>query len=103
MVVGQTSANNSTLPRYSKSIRHSAIIQGQIVAQYLIFDSVFDLIFDSRSSNSTTIHQIYESASTQLRSRTFSIRLDDESRVGTPKFVVGQWFPTTATGTTNAP
>ena len=49
-----------------------------------IFDSVFDSIFDSRSSNSTTIHQIYYSASTQLRPRTLSICLDDESRVGTP-------------------
>ena len=59
----KTSENTSTPPCYSKNIR---------------------LIFDMRSSNLTTIHQIYYSASTWLRSRTFSIRLDDESRVGTP-------------------
>ena len=50
-----------------------------------IFDSVFDLIFDSRSSNSTSIHQFYNSASTQLRSPTFNICLDDESRAR-PRF-----------------
>ena len=33
---------------------------------------------------STMIHQIYYSALTRLRSRTFSIHLDDEFRVGTP-------------------
>ena len=49
-----------------------------------IFDSVFDSIFNSGSSNSTSIHQFYYSASTRLRSPTFNIRLDDESRVGTP-------------------
>ena len=48
----------------------------------LIFDSVFDSIFDSGSSNSTSIHQFYYSASTRLRSSTFTIRLDDESWVG---------------------
>ena len=47
-----------------------------------ILDSVFDSIFDSGSSNSTSIHQFYYSASTQLRSLTFCIRLDDKSRVG---------------------
>ena len=45
---------------------------------------IFDLIFNSRSSNSASIHQFYYLASTWLRSLTFSIRLDDESRVGTP-------------------
>ena len=50
----------------------------------LIFDSVFDSIFNSRSSNLTSIHQFYYLASTRLRSPTFSIRLDDKSRVGTP-------------------
>ena len=49
-----------------------------------IFNSVIDSIFDSGSSNSTPIHQFYYSASTRLRSPTFSIRLDDKSRVGTP-------------------
>ena len=48
-----------------------------------IFDSVFDSIFDSGSSNSNWIHQFYYLASTQLRSPTFSIRLEDESGVGT--------------------
>ena len=42
------------------------------------------MIFDSRSSNSTLIHQLYYSASTWLRSQTFSIPLNNESRVGTP-------------------
>ena len=41
-------------------------------------------IFDSGLSNSTSIHQFYYSALTWLRSPTFSIRLDDESQVGTP-------------------
>ena len=41
-------------------------------------------IFASRSSNSPSIHQFYYSASTRLRSQTFSIRLEDESGVGTP-------------------
>ena len=49
-----------------------------------IFDSVVESIFDSRSSNSTTFHQIYSSALTRLRSQTFSICIDDESWVGTP-------------------
>ena len=31
----QTSANYSTLPRYSKNIWYSAIIGGRIVAQYM--------------------------------------------------------------------
>ena len=34
--------------------------------------------------NSTSIHQFYYSASTRLKSLTFSIRLDDKSRVRTP-------------------
>ena len=37
-----------------------------------------------RLSNSTSIHQFYYSASTWLRSQTFSNGLDDEYRVGTP-------------------
>ena len=45
---------------------------------------MFDSIFDSGSSNSTSIHLFYYLASTQLKSPTFSIRLNDESRVGTP-------------------
>ena len=45
---------------------------------------MFASIFDSRSSNSPSIHQFYYSASTRLKSQTFSIRLNDESRVGTP-------------------
>ena len=41
-------------------------------------------IFDLRSSNSPLIHQFYYSALTQLRSKIFSICLDDKSQVGTP-------------------
>ena len=40
-------------------------------------------ILKNSTYNSTSIHQLYYSASTRLRSQTFSIRLDDESRVGT--------------------
>ena len=39
---------------------------------------IFNSIFDSGSSNLTSIHQFYYSALTQLRSPTFSIRLDDD-------------------------
>ena len=46
--------------------------------------SIFDSIFDLRSSNSTSIHQFQDSALTRLRLQSFSIRLDIESRVGTP-------------------
>ena len=65
----QTSANNSTRLAIRK-----------------IFDilPIFNSVFDFRLSNSTMIHQIYYSASIQLRSRTFSIHLDNESLVGTP-------------------
>ena len=42
------------------------------------------MIFDSRSSNSTLIHQLYYSALTGLKSQTFSIRLNNKSRVRTP-------------------
>ena len=45
---------------------------------------MFDSIFDSGSSNSTSIHLFYYLASTQLISPTFSICLNNESRVGTP-------------------
>ena len=41
-------------------------------------------IFDLGSSNSTWIHQFYYSTSTQLSTPTVSIRLYNESRVGTP-------------------
>ena len=47
-------------------------------------NSIFASVLDSRSSNSTSIHQFYYSASTRLRAQTFTIRLDDESQVGTP-------------------
>ena len=49
-----------------------------------IFASVVDSILDSRSSNSTSIFQFCDSASTRLRFQSFNIRLDDEPRVGTP-------------------
>ena len=47
-------------------------------------NSVFNSIFNSRSSNSTSIHQLYDSALTRLRLQSFGIRLDDEPQVGTP-------------------
>ena len=90
----QTLVNNSTPPCYlkkylifghylwSNSRSNSAPIFDSTSSW--ISNSVLDLIFDLRSSNSTTIHQIYYSALTQLRSRTVSIRLDNESRVRTP-------------------
>ena len=46
--------------------------------------SIFGSIFDSRSSNSTSINQFYDSNSTWLRLQSFGIRLDEEPRVGTP-------------------
>ena len=48
-----------------------------------MFALVLNSIFDSRLSNSTSIHQFCDSASTWLRLRSFGIRLDDESLVGT--------------------
>ena len=47
-------------------------------------NSIFASILDSRSSNSTTILQFSDSASTRLRLQSFDIRLDDEPRVWTP-------------------
>ena len=48
-------------------------------------NSAKNLIFDSTSSNSTSIHQFYYSASTRLRLQSFGIRLNIfESRVRTP-------------------
>ena len=49
-----------------------------------IFASVFDSILDSRSSNSTSIFQFCDSASTRLRLQSFDVCLDDKPRVGTP-------------------
>ena len=49
-------------------------------AKNLIFASILNL----RSSNSTSIHQFYYSASTRLSLQSFGICLDDESRVPTP-------------------
>ena len=54
------------------------------MANYLIFAMILDSIFDSRSSNSTSIHQFYDLASTWLRLQSFGIHLGDEPRVGTP-------------------
>ena len=51
---------------------------------FILKDSANNLIFDSRPSNSTLIHQFYDSASTQLRLQSFSIGLYDEFRVGNP-------------------
>ena len=55
-------------------------------AKNSIFASIFDLILDSRSSNSTSIFQFCDSDSalTRLMLQSFDIRLDDEPQVGTP-------------------
>ena len=45
---------------------------------------ITDIIFDSGSSYSGSIHQINDSTSPQLRTRPCDIWLDDKSRVGTP-------------------
>ena len=52
---------------------------------HLIFNSRLGIQLNIRLglSNSTSIHQFYYSAFTWLRSPTFSIRLNDQSRVGT--------------------
>ena len=52
-------------------------------AKNSIFASVFDSILSSRLSNSTSIFQFCDLASTRLRLQSFDIRLDDEARVGT--------------------
>ena len=49
-------------------------------------NSVFNSVFDSGSSNSGSIHQIYDSTSPRLRTRPCDIRLVDECQVGTPIF-----------------
>ena len=86
-ICGVESNNNSTLmpfiktllPDFSKNstfiLKNSALIS--------IFASIISLIFNMRLSNSPSIHQFYYLDSTILRSQTFSIRLDDKSRVGT--------------------
>ena len=48
--------------------------------------SIFDLLFNSRLSNSTLIHQFYYSASTRLRLQSLVTRLDNEFESG-PRFV----------------
>ena len=47
-----------------------------------VFESVFDSIFASESSNSGLIRQIYDSTSPQLRTWPCDIRLDNKYRVG---------------------
>ena len=91
-IVGQIVAQYSTQPPikylYFRRIWWILVESSQIEPRYscfqpfmghsqILFDSIFNSIFDSRSSNSTTIHQIYYSALTRLRSRTFRIRLDE--------------------------
>ena len=71
-------------PSYSTWARVEYLYFRRIWQILVIFDSVFDSIFDLGSSNSTSIHQFYYSALTRLRSMTFRIRLDDKSGVGTP-------------------
>ena len=46
--------------------------------------SVFYSIFDSVSSNSGSIHQIYDLTLPRLRTRPCNIRLNDKSQVETP-------------------
>ena len=54
MITNQTSANNSTPPRYSKNIRYTSknstfILKNRLIFDIqLIFELVFDSIFDSR-------------------------------------------------------
>ena len=62
-----------------------------VTSSYLLSDSsknstfiLKNSVLDSRSSNSTSIFQFCDSASTRLRLQSFDIRLDDEPRVGTP-------------------
>ena len=50
-------------------------------ANNLVFNSIFDSIFISRSSNPTSIHQFYYSALTQLRLQSFGICLYDKFKV----------------------
>ena len=75
--IGRT--EKTLLPDFSKNstfiLKNSALIS--------IFASIISLIFNMRLSNSPSIHQFYYLDSTILRSQTFSIRLDDKSRVGT--------------------
>ena len=73
-------ANNSTPPRYSKNIRYSAIKNSTSLLN-LADNLVFNSVFDSGSSNSGLIHQIYDSTSPQLRTQPCNTRLDDKSRV----------------------
>ena len=76
-------------------MRYSAIIRGRIVGQIPVpvqvsieagsgSQSVFYSIFDSVSSNSGSIHQIYDLTLPRLRTRPCNIRLNDEYRVRTP-------------------
>ena len=88
----QTWANNSTPLRYSSKTLHFGnylcmnlwksrpSYSTRVQVEYLYFRQIcwiliFNSIFHSGPSNSTMIHQFYYSASTQLRSLTFSIRL----------------------------
>ena len=67
---------------FSKNVSSSHLIQAN--REHTIFDLVFDSIFDSGSNDSTPIPHFYKSESTQLRTQSFSIRLDGKCRVGTP-------------------
>ena len=82
----QTSVNNSNSPRFSQKLTHLENIsvctyeKGPGVIQ---LDLKLNLIFDSRSSNLTSIQQFYDSALTRLRLQSFSICLDNKSWVRT--------------------
>ena len=67
MTAHQTSANNLTGYRYSKSAIIRGQKLGQIVVRYL-----------------TSIHQFYDSTTFQLRHQSFDNRLNDKPQVGTP-------------------
>ena len=57
------------------------VVQSQVITSKMA-DSAS--IFASRSSNSTSIHQFYDSTLLRLRTRPCAICLENEPRVGTP-------------------
>ena len=99
----QTSANNSNSPRYSKTSRwfgkhlcmnlwkKTLSYSTQPQVEYLYFGRLWGLLvelsqaklFGNKLNVRCLIHQFYDLASTQQRLQSFSIRLDDESQVGT--------------------
>ena len=76
----QDLVNNSTPLCYSKNNRRFV----NYSCMKLLKRTPSYSMLDSALSNLTLIHQFYYSASTPLRTPTFSIRLDDKSRVKIP-------------------